>query len=611
MKKLFITAFALSVGLRAFAQTTTYTPVTLTGFTADVVANGSGTVASSTSTDLDGATYALAAQNYVSPTNVSPTGGLPNTGTINSGTTTGVTFQLAPYTGNNSLRIATPGSGTLTFASPRGADQLYVLMTSGSGISTVTITVNFTDNTTQVFSNQSVSDWYAGTNFAIKGLGRVSRATNTVENNANDPRLYQTLLTLTAANAAKIIQSISFNKTSTTGVLNVMGVTARFVTPPAANDVGISAVSGISTGCGLTNQETITVTISNTGTASQTNFPVSYQVNSLPVVTETFTGTVAPFGTSTHTFAAKADLSAVGTYTILTKTLLSGDANATNDNKTINPINSLLPTFPIALDFESASTGMGVFRTTVNTNSAIAEGTAASNGATSTKGLIMDGITSAAWVLPVGVTDPWTSNPTNFSSAKICINPTSATPNAPLWLSFDLKQLFKTANANTNFRVMVNGTQVGPTYRPPFDPTNPATPIVWRQIALDLSAYKNAPSVEIAFESSVKEAYANGSGTANLIDNIQVTRSGPNGVKDNNLENMISVFPNPSQGNFTVNVPASEYALQVTDLTGKVILQQSGNGAQAQVDLSKAAKGIYLLKLTSQGKTAVRKLLVD
>src|SRR6478735_2842966 len=110
MKKTLLLAGALIFGFKGFAQS--YTPVALTGFTDDVVANGSGTVASSTSTDLDAASFNLVALNYVNPSGQSPTSALPNNGLITSAVTTtpGLTFQLASYTANNSLRITTPGT---------------------------------------------------------------------------------------------------------------------------------------------------------------------------------------------------------------------------------------------------------------------------------------------------------------------------------------------------------------------------------------------------------------------------------------------------------------------------------------------------------------------
>lgn len=604
MKKIVLFAILLSASYRSISQT--LTPVTLSGYNADVVADGSGAVSASTSIDLDGASFNLVANGYVNPANLSPTSSLPANGTINSAATTGVTFQLAPYTGNNSLRIATPGSGTLTFSTPRSADQIYVLATSGSGVSNVTITVNFIDNTTQVFT-QTIGDWYDGTNYAIRGISRVSRSTNAIENSSTNPRLYQYLLAISTPNTAKLVQSITFNKTSTTGVLNVMGITARFITPPMANDLGISSITGLTSGCGLTNQETIRVTISNSGSAAQSNFPVSYQVNGGSLVTETFTGSVAAFGTAQHTFTAKANLSATGTHTILAKTGLTTDGNANNDSNSITVVNSMLPALPVTLDFETATTGLAVFQTTNGTKAALNENISASTGSPSTKGLMMDGINSTAWTMPVGSVDPWTLNPAHSATAKICINPAGGTATAPLWLSFDLKQLFKTANVNTNLRIMVNGNQIGQIYRPPFN----GAPIAWQRVNVDLSAYKTLPSLEIAFESNVKEEYANGAGTANLIDNIRVARSAPAGIKAILPENAIEVYPNPSTGIFRVTGPSDLQTAEVMDLTGNLLLKQEITGSTYELNLQGQAKGIYLLKLSGEKSTLTKRLILE
>jgi len=116
----------------------------------------------------------------------------------------------------------------------------------------------------------------------------------------------------------------------------------------------------------------------------------------------------------------------------------------------------------------------------------------------------------------------------------------------------------------------------------------------------------------IGLESSVSEAYGSGTGTANLIDNISLFRiAGPTGVKDNALQGNVAVYPNPSNGTFKVNLPGNKvYALEVTDLTGKVI-QQLETVGKTELKLENKAKGLYLLKVTSDGATTVRKLIVE
>ncbi len=388
------------------------------------------------------------------------------------------------------------------------------------------------------------------------------------------------------------------------------------------NDVGVSAVSGAASGCGLSGTQVITATIKNYGTATQTSVPVSLWVNgtNLTPTPEVWTGTLAPNGTATHTFAAKANLATAGQYVISAVTSLTGDLNAGNNADTLIVTNALMAGLP-ALNFETSATGINATRVVTNSKSAVSESTAASSPLTptSTKGMVMEGGANAAWQMPVGVTDPWTSNPDHFSAIYMCFSPAGGNPTDPLWLSFDLKQLFKTANANTNFRVTVNGTAIGGnttnnspanTYRPPFTGTGGTTN--WTRIALDLSAYKNLPNIEIGFESSVADPFANGTGTANLIDNIVIART-ILGVKDNQLQSAINVYPNPSNGVFSVSVPTTKvYTLEVTDLTGRVVKKEViRNNNTAQLDLKGQAQGVYMLKITSEGATAIQKLIVE
>ncbi|MBL7753383.1 MAG: hypothetical protein JNM44_02815, partial [Chitinophagaceae bacterium] len=197
-----------------------YIPVTMTGYNADVVADVAGNAMGSTNNDVDGVNYVFMSQSYNPGGSFMPLGGLVNSVVA---TTPGLTFQLEPYTANNSLRIGSGGSGTLTLTSPISAEEIFVLGTTGSGSSTTTITVTFTDGTTQVFTGISFPDWFGGTGFAIQGMGRTNRTTNTIANSTTDPRLYQRQLTLLPANYSKLVQSLSFSTTG--GVLNIMAAT--------------------------------------------------------------------------------------------------------------------------------------------------------------------------------------------------------------------------------------------------------------------------------------------------------------------------------------------------------------------------------------------------
>jgi gliding motility-associated-like protein len=86
--------------------------------------------------------------------------------------------------------------------------------------------------------------------------------------------------------------------------------------------------------------ETITVTLENYGTSSQGNFPVQYSLNAGAVITETYTGTLAPGATDTFSFTTTADMSVAGTYMLDVRTALATDTFAPDDGFTI-PVKSV------------------------------------------------------------------------------------------------------------------------------------------------------------------------------------------------------------------------------------------------------------------------------
>lgn len=104
--------FALGLGASTTDQAA-FTLVAVTGYNADVVANGAGTVIASTTDDVDGGAvgnrFNFMAPTFIGSTGVAPTTFLPASGLITSATTSGLTFHLPPYTTTNSLRIN--GSG--------------------------------------------------------------------------------------------------------------------------------------------------------------------------------------------------------------------------------------------------------------------------------------------------------------------------------------------------------------------------------------------------------------------------------------------------------------------------------------------------------------------
>ncbi len=207
----------------------TYTPAPVTGFTADVIANGTGAPTTSTTDDFDGSNYYLLDATYrQSAGSSAPTYALPANGILNSASTPGLTFRLAGAAGNNTLRLTgSRNSGPLTLTQPTPATTVYVLAAAGSGSATLNATVNFTDGTSTTFPGVGVSDWYNGSSVAIYGVGRVGSG-GTLEGNSSNPRLYEYALLLPATDHAKEISGITCAYAGGgTSILNVLGISLR------------------------------------------------------------------------------------------------------------------------------------------------------------------------------------------------------------------------------------------------------------------------------------------------------------------------------------------------------------------------------------------------
>jgi hypothetical protein len=89
------------------------------------------------------------------------------------------------------------------------------------------------------------------------------------------------------------------------------------------------------------------------------------------------------------------------------------------------------------------------------------------------------------------------------------------------------------------------------------------------------------------------------------------------GVSESRKKFNFAVFPNPSQGQFQLevtNLKAGKAQVAVTDLAGKIILNKevsATNGIVNETISLKAAQGVYLLQLTAGSQVITRKVVVE
>ncbi len=100
----------------------------------------------------------------------------------------------------------------------------------------------------------------------------------------------------------------------------------------AENDLGVIAITGPASGCGLSGNGHVAITIKNYGRRAQSNYIVKYSLDGgANWVEETVSEQIAANATASYTFTASMSMPTVGRYEIIAKTALAGDEDPTND----------------------------------------------------------------------------------------------------------------------------------------------------------------------------------------------------------------------------------------------------------------------------------------
>ncbi len=128
-------------------------------------------------------------------------------------------------------------------------------------------------------------------------------------------------------------------------------------------------------------------------------------------------------------------------------------------------------------------------------------------------------------------------------------------------------------------------------------------------IVLDLTPYTGNSGVRIAFESS---SYF---GNPMFIDNVIISQFvGQNEIGPDDSD--LIVFPNPANENFKVTLPEGHYynELNLVNHLGQVVYSKDLDVNDRNIDItpgSNWSKGVYFIKLTGNGESASRKVILN
>jgi gliding motility-associated-like protein len=301
-----------------------FSPVAISGFNQDVIAEGGPSSLATTTFPIDGVTSSnmiIYTETFRAFAGISG-GGITDNGII---TDAAGSYQLAPYTGNNTLLIARTQSGDLNFITPNKYSRLRVLSFSAEGASLLNATVYFTDgSSTSYLTNYSLADWFnSTTNVVISGYGRCRRVATAPygeEAYPVNPRMYYMEIILSCTDQLKNIQKIHFDNVSPSSTGSIYPNALFF------------AISGISYSQTVTSTITPSdcsgpngsIALNVTGSSSS----YTYSWNTTPVQTGSTTTGLAPGPyTCTITDANGCNTNYDGTVTLNNNAVMTASAN--------------------------------------------------------------------------------------------------------------------------------------------------------------------------------------------------------------------------------------------------------------------------------------------
>lgn len=395
-------------------------------------------------------------------------------------------------------------------------------------------------------------------------------------------------------------------------------------------DMAMVNIISPASGCHLSNTESVQVAVQFLGCdslPSGTNVDLEYQLNGGLVVNETVTlgNTLYAEDTLYYTFTNTVDLSGNGTHNLDAWAAYGADNINGNDTLSGTTIKHPYPLFDT--DTVTFEDNVAVLDTMILTNNIeSAANVSAASASTGNYALRLTGgdpINSG--ITPdLDTTNFWNKNMEFAAMAQFCVDATGWTG---AFMQFDLRQTMSMVYAlqfgqpvpeASSMRLVVNGNQIGGTYNPATETSDPFTTHY-----VNLNAYAGT-QFEVVFESrmgfrqSADPAALFGSeGDNAYIDNILFSQM-PLSVDENTSINGFDVYPNPNNGEFTISINTTSNEVVnvfVYDVLGNVVsvrqhdLEKGMNALKMNLD--QQAKGVYLIKVIAEKETFTSRVIKE
>ena len=227
---------------------------------------------------------------------------------------------------------------------------------------------------------------------------------------------------------------------------------------------------------------------------------------------------------------------------------------------------------------------------------------------TSSNGIVLhQKICNAEWVGGDTATESevWDDNKDFITGLKYRIDG-SIYNNLNMTLYFKQFHSYYSVPAHSWFRVLINGTQVGPSYNPATRNSDPIT-----GLNIDLSPYEGS-MIDIELQQVGKSlSFSTGTASGDATRLVSLAISGTLSVDSNVLNDAVSIYPNPANNQLTISTTIGLDRISILDLNGRLlsVIDRNGEIESYVLDVNHLSKGVYFLELISGDSKSIKKFM--
>ena len=342
------------------------------------------------------------------------------------------------------------------------------------------------------------------------------------------------------------------------------------------------------------------ITITNTGTSSITNVPVSYQLSGQTIVNETYTGTITPGQQVTYTFTtALSAVTVTGNYTLTCTATIVGDGNPSNNEQVLNfYVQATATATPFIEDFEAAGFLLpGWSLDNPDGSNTWEEVNVTGPNGTPTDAAFVDNFVYNA----SGEEDYFETEIFEIGGGTATLTFDVAKKQFSAALSDSLAVQISDDCGGTWSTIYAKGGTTLETTPSGSGNWSPSAAGDWRNEVVDISNYLG--NVMFRFIN------INDFGNSTYIDNINV--SSDLSIDDNDLVHF-SIYPNPTNGTTTLSVSSelgANSSIVITNQVGQTIKTQSFLNNESTIDLTQYAKGVYFITVYADGLSTTKRII--